>query len=107
MGAGAAVFAFVLVTSYIQPWYLAAILPLVALQWRSRLAFLAAGYSVLLLLGDEWLTSGGLLKTVLRFPLSTAFPVFQLLALGALVGLAVSQLRQEPLHLFPAKGTGA
>jgi hypothetical protein len=57
---------------------------------------------VLLLLGDEWLTSGGLLKTVLRFPLSTAFPVFQLLALGALVGLAVSQLRQEPLHLPPS-----
>jgi len=101
-GAGAVVLAFVLVTSYIQPWYLAAILPLVALQWRSRLAFLAAGYSVLLLLGDEWLTSGGLLKTVLRFPLSTAFPVFQLLALGALVGLAVSQLRQEPLHLPPS-----
>ena len=100
-GAGAVVLAFVLVTSYIQPWYLAAILPLVALQWRSRLAFLAAGYSVLLLLGDEWLTSGGLLKTALRFPLSTAFPVFQLLALGALVGLAVSQLRQEPVRLPP------
>ncbi|MCW3044915.1 MAG: glycosyltransferase family 39 protein [Actinobacteria bacterium] len=107
-GAGAVVLAFVLATSYIQPWYLAAVLPLVALQWRSRLAFLAAGYSVLLLLGNEWLTSGGLLKTVLRFPLSTAFPVFQLLALGALVALAVSQLRQEPLHLTvrPASSTG-
>jgi hypothetical protein len=98
-GAGGVVLAFVLATSYIQPWYLAAVLPLVALQWRSRLAFLAAGYSVLLLLGNEWLTSGGLLKAVLRFPLSTAFPVFQLLALGAVVGLAVSQLRHEPLGL--------
>jgi hypothetical protein len=98
-GAGAVVLAFVLATSYIQPWYLAAVLPLVALQWRSRLAFLAAGYSVLLLLGNEWLTSGGLLKSVLRLPLSTAFPVFQLLALGALVALAVGQLRHQPLRL--------
>lgn len=96
-GAGAVVLAFVLATSYIQPWYLAAVLPLVALQWRSRLAFLAAGYSVLLLLGNEWLSSGGWLKTVLRLPLSTAFPVFQLLALGALVGIGVSQLRHTPL----------
>ncbi|HYR64008.1 MAG TPA: hypothetical protein VET24_15430 [Actinomycetota bacterium] len=94
-GAGAVVLAFVLATSYIQPWYLAGVLPLVALQWRSRLAFLGAGYSVLLLLGNEWLSSGGLLKTVLRLPLSTAFPVFQLLALGALAGIAVSQLRHR------------
>lgn len=98
-GAGAIVLAFVLATSYIQPWYLAAVLPLVALQWRSRLAFLAVGYSVLLLLGDEWLTSGGLLKTVLRLPLSTAFPAFQLLALGGLVALAVGQLRHQPFRL--------
>jgi len=98
-GAGAVVLAFVLATPYIQPWYLAAVLPLVALQWRSRLAFLAAGYSILLLVGNEWLSSGGLLKSVLHFPLVTAFPVFQLLALAGMVGLALSQLRAAPLRL--------
>lgn len=97
-GAGAVVLAFVLATPYVQPWYLAAVLPLVAMQWRSRLAFLATGYSILLLAANEWLSAGGWVKAVLRFPLSTVFPVFQLLALGALVAIAVSQLRQTPLR---------
>ncbi|HMC07782.1 MAG TPA: glycosyltransferase 87 family protein, partial [Actinomycetota bacterium] len=95
-GAGATVLAFVLLTSYIQPWYLAAALPVLATQWRSRIAFLGAGYSVLLLLGDAWLNSGGLLKTILRLPLATAFPLFQLLALAALVAIALRRLRRVP-----------
>ena len=85
-----------LLTSYVQPWYLAAALPVLATQWRSRIAFLGAGYSVLLLLGDAWLNSGGLLKTILRLPLATAFPLFQLLALAALVAIALRRLRRVP-----------
>lgn len=96
-GMAATAFAFVLATSYIQPWYLAALLPLLALQWRSRLAALGLGYSLVLLLSDSWTNSTGVLKAVLRFPLSTAFPVFQLAALVALVALAVAQVRRAGL----------
>jgi hypothetical protein len=96
-GASAVVLAFVLATSYVQPWYLAAMLPVAALQWRSRVAFLGAGYALLLLLGNEWLSSGGVVRTVMRIPLSTAYPVFQVLALVALIALAVTQLRRSPL----------
>jgi hypothetical protein len=92
-GVAAAVLAFVLTTSYIQPWYLAAMLLPLALQWRSRLAALGAGYSVMLLLADAWLNSTGMLKTLLRLPLSTVFPAVQLLALAAFVALAVQALR--------------
>ncbi|HEU5004172.1 MAG TPA: hypothetical protein VFW71_15525 [Actinomycetota bacterium] len=96
-GMAATALGFVLATSYIQPWYLAALLPLLALQWRSRLAALGLAYSVLLLLSDAWTNSTGVLKTVLRVPLSTAFPVFQLVALVALIGLAVAQVRRAGL----------
>ena len=96
-GMAATALAFVLATSYIQPWYLAALLPLLALQWRSRLAALGLGYSLLLVLSDSWTNSTGIVKTLLRVPLSTAFPAFQLLALVALLALAVTQLRRAGL----------
>lgn len=97
-GAAAAILAFVLATPYIQPWYLAAMLPLLALQWRSRLAVLGAGYSILLVLADSWQSSTGLIHTLLRFPLSTVFIAWQGLALVTLVALAIRQLREAPLR---------
>lgn len=96
-GVVAAVLAFVLATSYIQPWYLAAMIPPLALQWRSRLGLLGAAYSLALLLAEGWTNSGGILKTLLRIPFSTIFPAVQLVALAALVALALRQLREAPL----------
>ena len=96
-GAGAAVLAFVLVTPYIQPWYLAAMLPLLALQWRSRLAVLGTGYCLVLMLSDSWQSATGLVKTMLRIPFSTVFVGWQVLALVVLIALAVRQLREAPV----------
>lgn len=101
-GAAATVLAFVLATSYVQPWYLAAILPVLALQWRSRLAALGAAYSLLVLLADGWDNATGVLKTLFRIPFSTVFPVFGGLALAGLVVLAVQRLRTPPLPAEPA-----
>jgi alpha-1,6-mannosyltransferase len=96
-GAAATILAFVLATSYIQPWYLAGMVPLLALQWRSRLALLGTGYGVLVLLADAWQSSTGLLRILFRIPLSTIFPAFQALALLALALLAVQRIRQPVL----------
>lgn len=98
-GAAAAVLAFVLATSYIQPWYLTAMLPLLALQWRSRLAFLGAGYALVLMLAVTWQSSTGLVRTILKVPLTWIFPVYQLLTLAALGWLALRQLRGKPVSL--------
>jgi alpha-1,6-mannosyltransferase len=109
-GAAAAILAFVLATPYIQPWYLAAMLPLLALQWRSRLAVLGAGYSILLVLADSWQSSTGLVHVLLRIPLSTVFIAWQALALGMLVALAIRQLREAPLRnglLSPGRATAS
>ncbi|HWD09138.1 MAG TPA: glycosyltransferase 87 family protein [Actinomycetota bacterium] len=89
---GASVLAFVLVTPYIQPWYLAAMLLPLAWQWRSRLALVGMLYSLVLFLADAWLNSTGLLRTLFRLPLSTVYPVFQILALAALIALEVQAL---------------
>ena len=98
-GAAAAVLAFVLATSYIQPWYLTAMLPLLALQWRSRLAFLGVGYAMVLTMAVTWQGSTGLVRTILRVPLNWIFPVYQLLTVVALCWLALRQLRGRPVSL--------
>ena len=59
-------------------------LPLLALQWRSRLAFLGAGYALVLMLAVTWQSSTGLVRTILKVPLTWIFPVYQLLTLAAL-----------------------
>ncbi|GAC1366389.1 MAG: hypothetical protein NVSMB32_10640 [Actinomycetota bacterium] len=97
-GAAAAVLAFVLAASYIQPWYVAAMMPLLALQWRSRLAFLGAAYALVLMLAETWQSSDGLVRTLFKVPLSTIFPLYQLLSLAALVWLAVRALRSVPFR---------
>lgn len=104
--AGAAVLAFVLVTPYIQPWYLAAMLLPLAWQWRSRLALVGMFYSLVLFLANAWLNSTGLLRMLLRIPLSTVYPVFQLLALAALVALEVQALRQQRQRPAPSAPAG-
>ncbi|MGH2719881.1 MAG: hypothetical protein ACRDJU_15080 [Actinomycetota bacterium] len=104
---GAAVLAFVLVTPYIQPWYLAAMLLPLAWQWRSRLALVGMCYALILFLADAWLNSTGLWRIAFRIPLSTAYPVFQILVLAALVALEVRALGWRRTRSAPAGPPGA
>lgn len=48
LAAGAAVVAYLLVGSYVLPWYLAWALPVLAIAWRWRVAWLAVGHAALL-----------------------------------------------------------
>jgi hypothetical protein len=91
----AGVLAFMLLSSYVAPWYIGWTLPLLALRWRSPLAWLATAHAGLLMLTLTGvpLPAANLLKSTLRHLYTGVLPVVEVLVVLALVIVTVRELR--------------
>jgi hypothetical protein len=94
----AGLLAFMLLGSYVAPWYVAWSLPLLALGWRSPLSWVAAGHAGLLLLVSRPgpLDEGSFFRPVYSQLTSAVIPIVEIVIVVVLVVLAVRDLRRAP-----------
>jgi hypothetical protein len=86
--------------SYVAPWYAAWSLPLLALCWRSPLAWLAVGHAALLLLVSRPgpLAEHALLRPVFSQTASAVIPVVEIAIVVALVVVATREIHRDVAH---------
>lgn len=91
----ACVLAYMLLGSYVTPWYVAWSLPVLALCWRSRLAWVAVGHAGLLLLTSmpRRIPDGEPFRGVVVWLYGAGIPLVEVVLVGALAWASWRALR--------------